>query len=74
MNKSEIINKLEKLFTKPKVRLNEKLGGNSRSNIWKWWTDPERSSETIEAAALELIKEGELAKEALEAISDSIKL
>lgn len=73
MTKSEIKIKLEKLYAKPLAKLHEKVGG-SRPNIWKWWNDPKRSSKNIEDAALELIEEGELAKDALEAVGVNIKL
>lgn len=73
MSKQDIILKLEELFEKPAKKLHEKAGG-SRPNVWKWWNNPDRTSEKLEAAALELIEEGQKAKEALEAIGQSIKL
>ena len=74
MTKSEIILRLEGLFEKPAKKLHEKVGG-SRPNIWKWWTEADRTSKKIESAALELIDEGVKAKEALEAAGvETVKL
>ncbi|AEV34192.1 hypothetical protein Oweho_3241 [Owenweeksia hongkongensis DSM 17368] len=73
MTKSEIIIKLEQLFTHPKTKLWEKTKG-SRANISKWWNDSNRSSRKIEIAALELIEQGELAKKAMATKGEPIKL
>lgn len=73
MDKSEIIEKLQNLFTYPQSKLWEKVKG-SRANISKWWNEEDRSSDRIEKAALELIKEGEEAHKALQAIGQPMKL
>ncbi len=64
MSKSEIKDRLIELFEKPSKKLHERVGG-SRPNIWKWWNEESRTSKKIEEAALDLISEGEKAKEAL---------
>lgn len=73
MTKAEVIKRLEELFTNPRKKLKERTG-LSRVAIWRWFEKPDYKGTTQYQCALDLIEEGKLATEALEAIGQPIKL